>query len=99
MSLEEEISKQQKVLEELEAKKKWYREMNLTASLNENLQNLKDLREEINATKAIRQEALQTNESIEQRLDAIITLLSKYVADNEKAVNGINTYLKDWARD
>lgn len=97
--IEQEILAQQKKLEDLEAKKKWYRQMDLTASLNENLQRLQEIKDEVAATKQIRQEALQANESIEAKLDQVITLLSKYVADNEKAVAGITSYLKDWARD
>lgn len=40
----------------------------------------------------------EQNETITAQLSEVIALLKQYVADNKQAVDGINRYLKDWAR-
>ncbi len=75
------------------------KEMQLVKALTESLNHLEFLRKDFEDSKRERLEAKQFVEDINSKLDSVLALLTQYVADNKRAVDGINQYLKDWQRD
>jgi hypothetical protein len=94
--LEKELSEQRKRLAETEKRARWVKEMQLTETLEKSLRNLEDIRQEFALSQNERLEVKKVSESMDTQLNEVLTLLKQYVADNKRAVDGINQYLKDW---
>jgi hypothetical protein len=97
--LEQDLEEQRLRMVETERRIKMQKEFKLTESLVESLSNLQEIRRDINDSRVERLENKKLCESIDTQLTTVIQLLTQYVADNRKAVDGINTYLQDWKRD
>lgn len=93
--VERELEAEQQKLEESQQRVRRIKEAGVIQSLTLALDNLDDVKariEKLESLYAIKEQV----DGVQASLDKIIALLGEYVADNKRAVDGINKYLSDW---